>query len=182
MMPSRWFLGMFTIRNGGFSVQILSNETQGAGMVFIASPAQYVRRSSVGSPGATNLVGKYSVLLGFLFLCVAVLGSGGCGQTAKPVVSPATGQVDSYFGGPFLVTGSTVSQSAAAFDHSANQIVVSGQITNNRSTSGAQVPVDLINGTFASAATGFLAVTENFATTSNGIPSAQNPALTGAWA
>lgn len=151
-------------------------------MAIIVSPARNVRRPSVKSPVFTTWVARYFLLLGSLVLCVAVLGSSGCGQTAKPVVSPAAGQVDSYFGGPFLVTGSTVSQSAAAFDHSANQVAVSGQITNNRSQSGAPVPVNLLNGTFTSAGTGFLAITESFATTSNGVPSAQNPALTNAWA
>src|SRR5215510_11097323 len=60
-----------------------------------------------------------------------LLVSPGCGETAKPVVSPTAGQVDTYFGGPFNVTGSPVIQSAAAFDHSANQIAVSGHIISN---------------------------------------------------
>jgi hypothetical protein len=101
-----------------------------------------------------------------------------CGQTTKPVISPAAGQVDTYFGGPFLVSASAVTQSAATFDHSANQIAVSGFIINQ----GAQVPVNVIDGNFASADTGFFKITENFATTSSGAIGAQNPALTGAWA
>jgi hypothetical protein len=39
-----------------------------------------------------------------------------------------------------------------------------------------------MNGVFAPANTGFLSITENFATTSSGIIGAQNPPLTGAWA
>src|SRR5580692_6743403 len=38
------------------------------------------------------------LLLGLSF---AVLCSGGCGQTAKPITSSAEGTVYSYFGGPF---------------------------------------------------------------------------------
>jgi hypothetical protein len=107
----------------------------------------------------------------------------GCGQTAKPVVSPAAGQVDTYFGGPFQVTGSPVSEpSAAAFDHSANQIVVSSTIINASSGTSVPVPVDTIKGSFTSAGTGFMAVTEYYTTTSTGIPSPQNPPITGAWA
>jgi hypothetical protein len=102
-----------------------------------------------------------------------------CGETAKSVVSPAAGQVNTYFGGPFNVTGSSASRpSSAAFDHSANQIAVSSQII----TGNTPVPVNIINGTFTSADTGFLAVTEGLALNSTGFPSAQNPALTGAWA
>jgi hypothetical protein len=93
-------------------------------------------------------------------------------------VSPATGQVDSYFGGPFNVTGSFIGKVASNFDHSANQIAVSGFIT----TSGAQTPTNIIAGTFASTDTGFLGITESFATTSTGIPTSQNPPITGAWA
>lgn len=116
-------------------------------------------------------------------LFAALLISGGCGQTAKPVVAPSNGQVQTYFGGPFLVQGSPVTQPAAtAFDHLARQIAVSGTIISNSTHSSVQVPVNLINGTFTSADTGFLAITENYATTSSGVPSAQNPSLTGAWA
>jgi hypothetical protein len=117
------------------------------------------------------------------FLCTVLLVgvllvSGGCGQTVKPVISPAVGQVDTYFGGPFLVFGSNVHQSASAFDHLANQIAVSGFIIE---PGNHQVPVNLINGTFASAETGFLSITETFAPNSS-VPSTQNPSLTGAWA
>jgi hypothetical protein len=112
----------------------------------------------------------------FLALCVVLLSAAGCSETAKPVVSPAAGQVDSYFGGPFNVTGSAVGASASTFDHSVNRIAVSGFIVTNR----AEVPVNLIAGTFASADTGFLGITESFATAS--APTAQNPPLTGAWA
>jgi hypothetical protein len=108
----------------------------------------------------------------FLALFVALLGAAGCGQTSKPVVSPAVGEVNSYFGGPFSVAGSAVAVSASTFDHTANHIAVSGFITSQ----GAQVPVNIIDGTFTSADTGFLGITEGFA----GTP--QNPPLAGAWA
>ena len=108
--------------------------------------------------------------------------SAGCGETAKPVVSPTAAQVDTYFGGPFNVTGSSVMQSAAAFDHTANQIAVSGHIISNASGTPVQVPVNIINGTFVSTDTGFLAITETLAPTSGEPPSPQNPAITGAWA
>jgi hypothetical protein len=117
-------------------------------------------------------------LLTALF-CATLLVAAGCGQTANPVISPAASQVDTYFGGPFI-TGSELAQSAAAFDHSANQISVSGFIATG--TQGEQVATNIIDGTFASADTGFLGITESFATTSTGTPSAQNPSLTGAWA
>jgi len=152
-------------------------------MAIIVSPARNVQRPSVKSPVLTKLEARYSLLLGFLVLCVAVLGSASCGQTAKPVVSPAAGQVDTYFGGPFIVGGSPVtSPSATAFDNLANQVAVSGTIINAASGVAVPVPVNIINGSFTSADTGFLAITEYFATTSTGIPSAQNPPITGAWA
>jgi len=116
-----------------------------------------------------------TVLLG---LSLAVLGSGGCTQTAKPVTSPAEGSVYSYFGGPFNVAGSDLPRSNSTFDHSASQIVVSAFVN----TQTAQVPTAIIQGTFASADTGFLSISENFATTSSGVIAAQNPPLTGAWA
>lgn len=118
------------------------------------------------------------ILLG-LCLPLLVLGSAGCGETAKPVASPATGQVDSYFGGPFSVAGSDLGKSVTTFDHSANQVGVSAFIN----TQTAQVPTAIMSGAFTPAATGFLGVTENFATNgSTGVPVAQNPPLTGAWA
>jgi hypothetical protein len=113
-------------------------------------------------------------LLGF---CLLVLGSSGCGQTAAPVTSPAAGEVDSYFGVPFLTPGSALSENASTFDHAANQIGVSGFITL-----GTPTPAPVLNGTFVTADTGFLSITENFATTQTGVMSAQNPPLTGAWA
>ena len=115
-----------------------------------------------------------AMLLGFCFL---MLGLSGCGQVANPVTTPAATLVDSYFGVPFLTPGSALSRNSSTFDHSANQIGVSGFIT-----SGTATPVPVLNGTFAPADTGFLSVTENFATTATGIVSAQNPPLTGAWA
>jgi hypothetical protein len=115
-----------------------------------------------------------ALLLSLFFL---VLGSSGCGQTASPVISPAAGQVDSYFGVPFLTPGSALSENASTFDHTANQVGVSGFITL-----GTPTPAPILNGTFTPADTGFLSITENFATTQAGVMSAQNPPLTGAWA
>src|SRR5215472_12695944 len=134
--------------------------------------------------GAQTVPRRENFLLKALLVSILLL-SAGCGQTAKTVVSPAAGQVGTYFGGPFQGTGSSVSQSSAAFDHSANQVAVSGFIISslNPSASGTKVPVDIINGTFMPADTGFLAITETFAIpSSSGIPSAQNPPITGAWA
>src|ERR1700730_168901 len=115
------------------------------------------------------------ILLG---LCIAVLGSSGCGVTANPVTSPSAGLVDSYFGGPFTANGSDLGKSNSTFDHAAKQIGVSGFITNQ----SAQVPTAIISGTYVAADTGFLSITENFASTSSGALRAQNPPLSGAWA
>lgn len=114
----------------------------------------------------------------FLVLFVVVLALGGCGQTAQPVVSSTTGKVDSYFGGPFNVAGSDLAKSNSTFDHAAEQFNVSAFVN----TATAQVPTEIIAGSFATAGTGFLNITENFATTSSGVIGAQNPPLTGAWA
>lgn len=149
----------------------------------IARPALKSRRRPVTTIFSGLRHSRSFRWLTFFGLCVAALGPLGCSQTAKPVVSPAASQVDTYFGGPFIVGGSPVTQpSAAAFDHSANQVAVSAQIINNATHIPVQVPVNIINGTFTTADTGFLAITENYATTSSGVPSAQNPGLTGAWA
>lgn len=115
------------------------------------------------------------IVLGFW---LAILASSGCGEVSKPVISPAANQVSSYFGGPFNVTGSFVTTSASTFDHSANHIAVSGFVINL----ATEVPVNIIDGTFASAPTGFLGITEGLATPSTGTPTPQNPPLTGAWA
>lgn len=139
-----------------------------------------LRRITGNKLGALMFPRGENFLLTALVVSILLL-SGGCGETAKPVVSPAAGQVETYFGGPFNVTGSSVSQSAVAFDHSANQIAVSGHIISNASGTPVQVPLTIINGTFTSADTGFLAITETLATIS-GSPSAQNPPITGAWA
>jgi hypothetical protein len=138
-----------------------------------------LRRITTNKLGALMFPRRENFLLAALLVNMLLL-SAGCGETVKPVVSSANGQVNSYFGGPFIVTGSPVTRpSAAAFDHSANQIAVSSQII----TGGSQVPVNIIQGTFTSADTGFLAVTESLAINpTNGSPSAQNPAITGAWA
>jgi hypothetical protein len=108
---------------------------------------------------------------------LALLGVGGCGQTAKTVTPPSANLVFSYFGGPFNVSASNLPQSISKFDHSANGINVSSFIA----TATAQVPSPILSGTFATAPTGFLNITETFATTSSGIISPQN-ALAGAWA
>jgi hypothetical protein len=111
-------------------------------------------------------------------LCLALFASSGCGVTAKPVTSSSAGLVDSYFGGPFPATVSDLANSRATFDHTANQIGVSAFVTNQT----AQVPTAIIDGTYVAAGTGFLSITENFATTSSGVLRAQNPPLSGAWA
>lgn len=115
--------------------------------------------------------------LKFLALCVALLGAAGCGQTAKPVVSPAAGQVNSYFGSPFATPGNVFGESFSSFDHAANQISISSYLK----TPSAQVPTGVMSGTLATADTGFLKITENF-TTVSGVISPQNPPLSGAWA
>lgn len=135
------------------------------------------RLPTVKSRMPSNHSSKCLLCLAFLGLGVAIVGSSGCSlsQTAQPIVSPAAGQVHSYFGGPFS-TGSTVGTTASAdFDHSANNISVSGLLTQ-------KVPVDLIRGTFASAETGFLGIAEGFAITTSGPMTPFNPPLTGAWA
>jgi hypothetical protein len=121
---------------------------------------------------------KASLAARSLCVCCALLALGGCGQTAPPVTTPATGKVNTYFGGPFVVTVNPLGQSSSSFDHSAGQIGVSAFVSNAQSII---VPTQVLNGTFTSADTGFLAVSENFATTSSGyLP--QNPPLSGAWA
>jgi hypothetical protein len=119
---------------------------------------------------------RFSILL--QLSCLAALLFSGCGQTAKPVIPPTAGQVDSYFGSPFNVVASSVPKSVAKFDHAMNQITVSSFVN----TATAQVPAAIINGTFVAVPTGFLGITENFATGASGVISPQNPPLTGAWA
>lgn len=103
----------------------------------------------------------------------------GCGQTAPPVSATASSRsVYSYFGGPFNVAGSGLARSMSTIDHNAKQIGVSSFVA----TPTAQVPSAIIDATFAASGTGFLKITENFATDSTGVISAQNPPLTGAWA
>src|SRR5215510_11270351 len=147
-------------------------------MAITVSLARNLRLLSVKLRISTNYSSKCFLWLAFLGLFVAILGSSGCGQTANPVVSPAAGQVHAYFGGPFVVTGSTVAESASAFDHSANSVAVSGLLVQHTTV----VPVNLISGTFASAPTGFLGITEGFATTTSAVLAPFNPPLTGAWA
>lgn len=139
-----------------------------------------LRRIAVNRFEALKFRRHEDFLLRALLVSVLLI-SAGCGETAKPVVSPANGKVDTYFGGPFQ-TGGSVSQSAASFDHSANQLAVTAFIISP-GASHTEVPVDIINGTFTAAETGFLAVTESFAVPfGSAIPSAQNPPITGAWA
>jgi len=137
-----------------------------------------LRGTTANKLGALTVPRRANFLLTALLVSILLV-SASCGQTAKTVVSPAAGQVGTYFGGPFNVIGSSVTRpTAAAFDHSANQIAVAGQVI----TGTTQVPVNIINGTFTFADSGFLAITESLALNSTGFPSAQNPALTGAWA
>lgn len=129
-------------------------------------------QSTANREGAPNSSSRQHFLLTMLLACaVSVLG--GCGQTAKTVVSPTAGEVDSYFGGPFEVSGSNFSKSVTTFDHAASQIGVSGFVENT--------PTQMISGEFAAASTGFLSITENFAPNA-GVFSPQNPPLSGAWA
>lgn len=136
------------------------------------------RQTIVNKQGSKVQRGGKPLWMMLLGLCHVVLGSSGCGQTAKPVVSSSTGFVDSYFGGPFNVAGSDLAKSSSTFDHVAKQIGVSAFISGQT----AQVPTRIISGTFVAADTGFLNVTENFATNSSGVISPQNPPLNGAWA
>jgi len=111
-------------------------------------------------------------------LCFGLLGLGGCGQTAPPATTPAAAKVNTYFGGPFVVTVNPVSLSSSSFDHFGNQIEVSAFVDTGQSL---LVPTQALSGTFTAANTGFLAVSENSATTSSGY-GPLNPPLTGAWA
>lgn len=111
-------------------------------------------------------------------LCFGLLGLGGCSETAPPVTTPAAGKVNTYFGGPFTVTVNPVGKSTSSFDHSSNQIAVSAFVNTAQSL---LVPTQALSGSFTPANTGFLAVSENFATTNSGY-GPQNPPLAGAWA
>ena len=113
-----------------------------------------------------------------LCLCFAVFSLSSCSQTAPPVTTPAAGKVDTYFGGPFSVVGNSVGRSSSSFDHSANQIGVSAFVSNQ----SLLVPTQVLSGSFTKADTGFLAVSENFLTTSSGQITPQNPPMSGAWA
>jgi len=105
-------------------------------------------------------------------LGVLVLGSGGCGQTAKTVTAPSADSVHSYFGSPFPA----YQNSGTNIDHTSNQVSLS--------TAPFGSPLPAVGGKFAAAPTGFLRVTENFL----GVPDSQfQPPLvagqpaTGAW-
>src|SRR5262249_7340206 len=92
-------------------------------------------------------------------LCVAALLFSGCGETAKPVTAPSAGKVDFFFGSAFVVPGPAWGKSSTPFDHSARHVAFPSFPPNQP----AQVPTQLINGSFATADTGFLGITENFA-------------------
>lgn len=119
----------------------------------------------------------------FLRMFLVLLGIGaplvfnGCGQTAPAITTPAAGKVNSYFGGPFGVSSSSLPKSVSTFDHSTGDLNVSSFV----STGNGQVPSEILGGTFAAAPTGFLSITENFATVGPNL-TAQNPPLPGAWA
>ena len=117
-------------------------------------------------------------LIILVFCSCMLLVFNGCGQTAKPLVAGTSSNlVYSYFGSPFSSAASNLAQSVSTFDHSADQIGVSGFFSKT------QVPTAFTSGAFVSAGTGFLKITENFATTtSTGVIGAQNPPLSGAWA
>src|SRR5262245_8821471 len=99
-----------------------------------ASMATFGRQTTVSECSA----GNRDVLLSparcnfwiMLLVVLVAIGLSACGETAKPVISPAAGQVDSYFGGPFVVAGSALHETSSSFDHTAGQIAVSGFITN----------------------------------------------------
>jgi hypothetical protein len=114
----------------------------------------------------------------FLALCAAApFGFGGCGQTAPTLTPASAGKVDAYFGGPFSTLSNNFTESISTFDHSSGEINATGFV----STTHGSVPSGILNGTFTAAPTGFLSITENFATV-NSVLTAQNPPVTGAWA
>jgi hypothetical protein len=130
------------------------------------------KKKGTGGAGSIGQACKSALAL----FCVALtLGFAGCSQTEKPSTAPTTGQVFTYFGGPFT---DGFGQSVSMFDHSTNHLSISRLASN----STAQAPSPIMSGTFAAVPTGFLSVTENFAAGTNGFMSAQNPPLTGAWA
>jgi hypothetical protein len=113
----------------------------------------------------------------FLLSVAAPLGFSGCGQTAPTLTPTSAGKVDAYFGSPFNTLSNNFSESISTFDHSTGEINASSFV----STTHGSVPSGILNGTFAAAPTGFLSITENFATV-NSVLTAQNPPVTGAWA
>jgi hypothetical protein len=142
-------------------------------MVIARRTLQYFQRGRA-FPAPRWLRPPFAPWMG-LGLCFAWLVTAGCGETAKPVLSPANGEVDGYFGGPF---STALNKSEANFDHFGNTLEVSGAVT----TAATQVPVEVISATIASTDSGFLAITENLAISPSGLPAPQNPPLTGAWA
>jgi hypothetical protein len=159
---------------GGFG-KTFSREMKGASTSIVSRAVKSRRQTTIFSFWRYSQSSRW---LTFLALCITAVGSGGCGETSQTITSPAAGKVNSYFGGPFVVTGSTVAESDSTFDHSANNVAFSGLITLNT----ARVPVNIINGSFVSAPTGFLGITEDFATTLSAVLTPFNPPLTGAWA
>jgi len=117
--------------------------------------------------GERSLSNRWTTVSRLSGVLCAMLLLTSCGQTAKPVVAPAQGQVFSYFGSAM---NPALQYSQTIMDHSANQISISTASTSS-------TPSPIISGTFTIADTGFLKITENFA---NGSP--QNPPLSGAWA
>ena len=135
------------------------------------------QRSLKIKPSGSTLLPRRKSLLITLLAYVGLV-TGGCGQTAKPVVSPTTGQVDAYFGSAFSVAGTNIARSVTTFDHAASQVGVATFVT----TPKGLVPTGTISGNFSTAQTGFLSIIENFVPNSLGVITAQNPPLTGAWA
>jgi hypothetical protein len=109
----------------------------------------------------------------FVLLVTLPLGFGGCGETAKPVTPASASHVHSYYGSPFPA----YANSDSIIDHTATRISVS--------TAPFGSPAPQISGTFTTAPTGFLNITENFAA---GVPDSSlmfprpGQPLTGAWA
>lgn len=119
---------------------------------------------------AEHLIGRISrKIVYFAFLWV---GFSGCGQTAKPVVAPSSGDVHTYFGGPGL-TGQTdpYLRSSITIDHSLNTITASTVSVDQPTL------VPNLTGTFTTSSAGFL----NISQTINNNLSFANPPLTGAW-
>jgi hypothetical protein len=174
MLNGRWLPEYFSPEDVGAFWRVFFRKMRGVSMVIARQPLQ-CSKQCVRFRSGQRVTSLLSLIPLALFL--ALLNAGCGGQTAKPVVSPAAGQVDSYFGGPFATPGNVFGESLSSFDHVANQISVSSFLK----TQTAQVPTGVLSGSFASADSGFLNITENF-TTVSGVITPQNPPLGGAWA